>query len=165
MGKRGTWLTIVGVAVAVAIAIGVVSVVSAGDGTPSTRAEYKVVVVKNRDRVDFVLGRLSSAQSLEELLVRMDEAAKTIDAAAGDLDKVTPPTGLEDEHGRLVGKLEALSADVQGTASQAREPGFEDILLGADGLSFDSWDEINAILKELREQGVKVQPLSRHAAT
>jgi len=165
MGRRGTWLTIAGVAVAVAVTIGVVGFVSAGDGTPSTRAEYKVVVVKNRDRVDFVLGRLSSAKSLEELLVRMDEAAKTIDAAAGDLDKVTPPKGLEDEHGRLVGKLEALSADIQGTADQAREPGFQDLLLTADGLSFDSWDEINAVLKDLREQGVEVPPLSRHATT
>jgi hypothetical protein len=95
----------------------------------------------------------------------MDEAAKTIDAAAGDLDGVTPPKSLEDEHGRLVGKLQALSADVQGTADQAREPGFEDLLLAADGLNFDSWNEINAILEELREQGVEVQPLSRHAAT
>ena len=165
MGKRGTWLTITGVAIVAVVAVGVVGFVSAGDDNPSSSEEYRAVVVRNRDRVDFVLGRLSTAQSLEELLTRMDEAAKTIDAAAGDLDEVTPPEALEDEHGRLVRQLEALSADVQGTADQAREPGFQDILLGADGLSFDSWDEINVVFKELREQGVEVQPLSRHAAT
>jgi hypothetical protein len=165
MSKRGIWLAIVGVAVAAVVTIGVVGFVSARGESPSSGKEYGAVVVKNRDRVDFVLGRLSTAQSLEELLMRMDEAAKTIDAAAGDLDEVTPPDALEDEHGRLVRQLEALSADVQGTANQAREPGFENILLGADGLSFDSWDAINAILEDLREQGIDVQPLSRHTAT
>jgi FlaG/FlaF family flagellin (archaellin) len=164
MGKRGTWL-VIAVVVAVAVGVGVVSFALGGDGTPSSRADYAAVVVKNRDRVDFVLGRLSTAQSLEELLTRMDEAAKTIDAAAGDLDDVTPPETLEDEHGRLVSQLETLSVDIQGTANQAREPGFQDILLGADGLSFDSWDAINTILEELREQGIDVQPLSRHTAT
>ena len=44
-------------------------------------------MVNARDRADFALGRLSQAQSLDELLSRMDEAAATIDDAAGDLDK------------------------------------------------------------------------------
>lgn len=165
MDKRGTWLAVGGVAIAALVAVGVVNFASTSDGSPSSSEEYEAEVVRNRDRVDFVLGRLSTAQSLEELLTRMDEAADTIDAAAGDLDDGTPPEALEDEHGRLVLQLETLSDDIQGTANQAREPGFESILLGAAGLSFDSWDEINAILKELRAQGVEVQPLSRHAAT
>jgi ABC-type transporter Mla subunit MlaD len=165
MGKRGTWLVIAAVAAAVAIGVGVVGFALGGSDQPSSSAEYEAVVVQTRDRVDFVLGRLSTAQSLEELLTRMDEAAKTIDAAAGDLDEVTPPKALEDEHGRLVSQLEALSADVQGTANQAREPGFENILLGAKGLNFPSWDAINAILRDLQKQGIDVEPLSRHATT
>lgn len=165
MGKSRTWLVIAAVAAAAAVAVGVgvVGFALGGSDQPSSSAEYEAVVVQTRDRVDFVLGRLSTAQSLEELLTRMDEAATTIAAAAGDLDEVTPPEALEDEHGRLVSQLEALSADVQGTANQAREPGFEDILLGAKGLNFPSWDAINAILGELQEQGIGVQPLSRHA--
>ena len=165
MGKRGTWLVIAAVAAAVAIGVGVVGFALGGSDQPSSSAEYEAVVVQTRDRVDFVLGRLSTAQSLEELLTRMDEAAKTIDASAGDLDEVTPPEALEDEHGRLVHQLEALSADVQGTVNQAREPGFENILLGAKGLNFPSWDAINAILRELQKLGIDVEPLSRHATT
>ena len=164
MGKRGTWLVIAAVAVT-AVVVGVVGFALGGSDQPSSSAEYEAVVVQTRDRVDFVLGRLSTAQSLEELLTRMDEAAKTIHAAAGDLDEVTPPKALEDEHGRLVSQLETLSVDIQGTANQAREPGFETLLLGAAGLNFPSWDAINAILGELQKQGIDVQKLSRHATT
>jgi methyl-accepting chemotaxis protein len=164
MGKRRTWLVIAAVAVA-AVVVGVVGFALGGNDQPSSSAEYEAVVVQARDRVDFVLGRLSTAQSLEELLTRMDEAAKTIDAAAGDLDEVTPPDALEDEHGRLVSQLETLSVDIQGTVNQAREPGFETLLLGAKGLNFPSWDAINSILGDLQKQGIDVQPLSRHATT
>ena len=80
----------------------------------------------------------------------MDEAADTIDDTAGDLDDHGAPDELADQHERLVDQLEQLAADIQGTADQARVPGFEDIITGAAGLNFESWDEINAILAELR---------------
>ena len=89
----------------------------------------------------------------------MDEAADTIDDIAGDLDDHGAPDDLTDQHERLVDQLEQLAADIQGTADQARVPGFEDILQGAAGLNFESWDEINAILAELRRQGIEVEPL------
>ena len=84
---------------------------------------------------------------------RMDEAADTIDDTAGDLDDAGAPSDLADPHERLVEQLGQLAADIQGTADQARIPGYEDILQGAAGLNFESWDEINAILAELRETG------------
>ena len=135
-----------------------------GDGQ-SSAAEYQVAAVQARDRVDFALGRLSKAQSLDELLERMDEAAAAIDDAAEELDGQTPPEALADEHERLVEQLGALSDDVQGTADQARVPGFESILLGADGLNFESWDAINAEFVAMKEQGVVVPLLSRHTTS
>jgi hypothetical protein len=42
-------------------------------------------IVATRDRVDFALERVTRAQSREDLLTRMDEAAVAIDAAADDL--------------------------------------------------------------------------------
>ena len=72
-----------------------------------------------------------------------------------------PRDDLADQHERLVDQLGQLAADIQGTADQARVPGFEDILPGSQGLNFESWDEINAILAELRRQGIEVEPLAR----
>jgi ABC-type transporter Mla subunit MlaD len=157
-----TWLIVAAVAVAAVVAVGIVGLALGGDGEATSKADYASAIGNTRDRVDFSLGRLSKAQSLEELLTRMDEAAETIDDTAADLDDLTPPAALADAHERLVGKLENLAGDVQGTADQARQPGFEEILVGAAGLDFPAWDAINSIFVELRRQGIEVQPLARH---
>ena len=145
------------------VAIVAVGLVLGDDDSSTSQEDYQTAVVNTRDRVDFALGRLPKAQTLEELLDRMDEAAETIDDAAGDLDNLAAPTELTSPHERLVDQLGQLAADVQGTADQARVPGFEDILNGAAGLNFDSWDKINAILMELRRQGIEVEPLARQS--
>ena len=163
MRTRRTWLVLVAVAVATAAVIGVGTVALGGDdgGGSASKEDYELSVVNTRDRADFALGRLSKAQSLEELLDRMDEAAETIDDAADDLDGAGVPDTFDREHERLVDLLGQLAADVQGTADQARVPGFEDILIGARGLDFESWDKINAIFADLRRQGIEVEPLAR----
>lgn len=160
-----TWLVIAALAVAAVASVAIVGLaLGGGGGEPTSKADYQSAIVNTRDRIDFSLGRLSRAQSLEELLTRMDEAAETIDDAAGDLDDLTPPDALDDRHDRLVRQLENLAGEVQGTADQARTPGFEDILTGAAGLDFPAWAAINAIFAELRKQGIDVQPLERKTA-
>ncbi len=163
--RRGRTWVIVGAAVVAAIlAIAVVGCGLGEDDSTTSQVEYQTAVINSRDRVEFALGRLSKAQSLDEFLERMDEAAETIDDTAGDLDDVGAPSDLASPHERLVEQLGQLATDIQGTADQARVPGFEDILQGADGLNFESWDEINAILAELRRQGIEVDPLARQRA-
>jgi ABC-type transporter Mla subunit MlaD len=157
-----TWLIVAAFAVAAVVAVGIVGLALGGGGEATSKADYASAMVNTRDRVDFSLGRLSKAQSFEELLTRMDAAAETIDDTAADLDDLTPPDAFEDSHERLVRQLENLAANVQGTADQARQPGFEQILLGAAGLDFPAWDAINSIFVELRRQGIEVQPLARH---
>jgi hypothetical protein len=165
MRTRGAWLVLVAVAVAAAVAIGVAAFTLGGGDDAASSEDYELTVVNTRDRTDFALSRLSRAQSLEELLERMDEAAAAVDSAAGDLEGAGVPDTFEDETERLVEQLRMLATDVQGTADQARVPGFEDILSGAAGLNFESWDRINAILTELRRQGIEVQPLARHTTS
>ena len=161
--RRGRTTVVLGaVAVAAIVAIAAGCGLGGDDGATS-QADYQTAVVNSRDRVEFALGRLPKAQTLDEFLERMDEAAETIDDTAGDLSDVGAPGDLEDPHERLVDQLGQLAADIQGTADQARVPGFEDILQGAQGLNFESWDEINAILAELRSQGIEVDPLSRQS--
>jgi hypothetical protein len=158
-------IVVVAVVAAVAIAVAVVGLALGGSEGTASVEEYEIAVVNARDRADFALGRLSRAQSLEELLERMDETAAAVDSAAGDLDDENAPDRFEDETEALVRQLHALADDVQGTADQARVPGFEDLLLGAAGLDFESWDKINATFAKLREQGIAVQPLTRHTTS
>ena len=162
MKSRWSWAVIAGVTVAALVAAVVLGRAIAGGSEPSSRADYQVAVVTARDRVDFALGRLSRAKSLEELTTRMDEAAAVIDKTAGELDNTTAPADLESQNGRLVADLESLATDVQGIADQLRVPGFEDILRGSEGLNFPSWDKVNNVLVELRRLGIDVEPLSRH---
>jgi hypothetical protein len=165
MWTARTWLFAAAAVVATVAAVAVVGLaLGGGDETKTTKADYQAAIVNTRDRIDFSLGRLSKAQSLEELLSRMDEAAATIDDAGDDLDDLGPPAALEDQHERLVDEIETLAADIQGTADQARTPGFEDILNGAAGLDFPAWNAINSIFAELRREKIDVPPLTRKTA-
>lgn len=162
MRSGWSWAVVAGVGVAALVAAVFLGRAIAGSNEPSTRADYQEAVVTARDRVDFALGRLSKAQSLDELITRLDEAAAVIDKSAKELDDTTPPANLESQHTRLVADLGTLVTDVQGTADQLRVPGYEDILTGAEGINFPSWDKINAVLRELQRLGIHVELLSRH---
>jgi hypothetical protein len=132
-----------------------------GGGEPSPE-EYAQAVVLNRNRVDFVLGRITRARSQDELLTRMDEAALLIDKAAGELDDKGAPADFQPEADNLVKSLRQLSVDIQATADQARVPGFENLFTGTKGLSFDSWDDVNKALAGLAGKGVRVTILQNH---
>jgi hypothetical protein len=132
-----------------------------GDSAPSV-ADYSAAVVQARDRVDFALERVTTADSAEELLNRMDEAAVVIDGAASELDDVGAAEGFDGETSKLVGALYQLSTDLEAFAHDARQPGGEVLLLGGPGLNFDSWDDANEALASLREQGIEVEPIGRH---
>jgi hypothetical protein len=147
----------------VSLFLAVIVVVSGcgGDGTPSVQ-ELERSIMSTRDRVDLVLARITRAQSKNELLERMDEAAAAIEAAAGDLERGGASTGYESDVDKLVDSLRQLAFDVEATAGQIRQPGFGDLLTGARGLSFESWDSVNLTLAGLRRKGIDVAPLERH---
>jgi len=131
-----------------------------GSGGPSVQ-EFSDAVVLNRDRTDFALSRITRAQSQEELLTRMDEAATVIGKAAGELDKTGAPSDYQPEADNLVKSLRQLSVDIQATADQARIPGFETLLTNT-GVSFNSWDDVNKALAGLAGKGIDVSILQRH---
>jgi hypothetical protein len=149
-----------------ALGLGVLAAVAllagcGGGGTP-TMEELGRSVVSARDRADFALERITQAQSRDELLERMDEAAGAIDDAASDLEGVGAPERLETETSALVESLQQLAFDVQATADQIRQPGFDDLLTGTEGLSFESWNAVNRALAVLDAQEIEVAPLARH---
>jgi hypothetical protein len=147
--------------VALVGAAGLALVGCGGDSAP-TRADFTTNVVTTRNQVDYVLARVTKAQSQGELLQRMDEAAALIDDAATELDDGGAPDGLDDEATKLVGALHQLSVDLSAFAHDARQPGGEALLLGGPGLNFDSWDQANAALASLAKQGVEVEQIGRH---
>jgi len=133
-----------------------------GENGESSVQEFERSIVATRDRVDFALARITRAQSRDELLVRMDEAADAIDDAAGDLEGVDTPRDYESEAGKLVDSLSQLAFDVQATADQIRQPGFGELLTGTRGFSFESWDKVNLALAGLMGKGIEVTLLERH---
>ena len=122
MKSRWSWAVIAGVTFAALIAAVVLGRALAGGNEPSSRDDYQLAVVTARDRVDFALGRLSKAKSLEELATRMDEAAAVIDKTAGELDDTTAPADLESQNGRLVVQLESLDIRRPGDRRSAACP-------------------------------------------
>lgn len=133
----------------------------AGGGDEASLADFEQAVVTTRDRVDFSLARITEATSRDEFLNRMDEAAVTIDDAAGDLADVATPEKFAPAAGQLVDSLRQLAVDLDAVAHDARQPGGEGLITGA-GLSFDSWDQANAALSTLIDDGIDVEPIGRH---
>ena len=145
------------------LALGLVASACGGSGEPSVE-EFSDAVELNRNRTDFVLGRITRAQSLEELFTRMDEAALTISKAADELEETGAPSDYQPEADDLVKWLRQLSVDVQATADQARVPGFEGLITQTNAISFDSWDQVNKALAGLAGKGIDVTILQRHGA-
>jgi hypothetical protein len=143
------------------LVLSVVATACGSFGDPSTE-EYSEEVVLNRNRVDFVLGRITRADSVEDLLARMDEAAIVIGKSSEELDKLGAPDDFQPEADDLVESLNQLSVDVQATADQARIPGFEGLLTETQAISFNSWDAVNKALAGLAGKGIPVSVLQRH---
>ena len=76
------------------LALGIAVSGCGGDGEPSAE-EFGKAVVLNRNRVDFVLGRITRAGSIEELLTRMDEASVVISKAAEELVDTGAPSDYQ----------------------------------------------------------------------
>jgi hypothetical protein len=143
------------------LAVVVLTTGCGGFGAPSSE-EYSDAVVLNRNRVDFVLGRITRADSIEELLTRMDEASIVIAKSSEELDKLGAPDDFQPEADDLVESLAQLSVDVQATADQARVPGFEGLITQTNAISFNSWDDVNKALAGLAGKGIPVSILQRH---
>lgn len=137
------------------------AVAGCAGGGPS-RSEFQADVRETRNRVDSALAHITQAQSREDLLNRMDEAALSIDEAAEDLDDAGAAEGFDDEAGELIAALHQLAIDLSGTAEQIRQPEFADVLNTTRGLSFESWTKANRVIRDLRRQGIDVRPLARH---
>ena len=146
------------------VAVAAIAASGCGGGGSSTQSlnDYTQSVVTARDRADFALARITKAKSKEEFINRMDEASAAIDEAASDLDGAGPAEGFEEETDKLVSALQQLSVDLDALAHDLRQPEGEGLLIGAQGLNFESWDKANLALASLIGQGIEVELIGRH---
>ena len=142
---------------AVAAVLAAVALAGCGGGGPS-RSEFEESIQDTRNRVAVAVQRVTESRSKEQMLDRLDEASDTIDAAAADLEEAGAAEGFEDESDRLVKSLDQLAADLEGIAAEFRQPAFADVLLHTRALRFESWTRANRILRDLRRQGIDVEP-------
>jgi hypothetical protein len=141
------------------LALGVALLAGCGGGS---KEDFQQDMVAARNRTDAALTQVVRAKSLDDLLKRMRIAAIEIRAASTDVQEANPPDGLADEADGLQEALHQLSDDIVGTVdtfSQNREA----ISLAA-GLSFESWNTVQARLADLRKAGIDVPPLERRQA-
>jgi hypothetical protein len=132
-----------------------------GEEGPPSIDEFEETIVLARDRVDFAIARIPRAKSLEEYANRLEEASVVADDAADDIEELGPAENFEEETTRLVDAFRQLSVDYGSTAEQIRQT--PDLLTGALGLSFDSWDKANLALAGMAGKGLdRVVVLQRH---
>jgi hypothetical protein len=149
----------------VAAAVAAVIVMNAGGGgtTTATKAEYQATIVNVRDRVDFAYADITKADSVENLIERLDAAGATVGAIGGDVSDAAVAEGFEDLNEDLADTLERFGGSMQATADQFRDPtsaGFG--LENLNSLGFEEWDEVNEILTSMQEKGLEVELLERH---
>ena len=134
-----------------------------GGGDGNSTEDFQSSVVETRDTVDGALAHITdNPAGKDELLQRMEQASTTIDAAAESLDRKEAPEEMTDEQQKLVTAYRQLAVDLTSTADQLRQPDFGGVLSGTQGLSFESWEHANAVLAQLKKQGIEVEPLGRH---
>ncbi|MCS7006423.1 MAG: hypothetical protein NZL88_02580 [Gaiellaceae bacterium] len=156
---------LVGLAAAVVVAAlgGGLLAVTAGGSDVATEAETQQAVSTARNRVDFAFQHMARSEDLDELLVRMTEASEMVGDAASELGELRAPDRYAPEVSKLTKALAQLSVDLDATASDLKRPELlQSLLTGARGISFESWEQANAAIRELNRLGLAVEELERY---
>jgi hypothetical protein len=145
-----------------ALVLALAALVAGCGGTPTlSKPDYQASVVKARDRTDYALAQITQVKTKQAFLNQMETSADLIDNAADDFAGAGSAKGFEDTTNKLTEQFRQLAADLRGTSRQIDVPDYAD-LLNSEGISFQSWVNINNIFASLGKQGIVVAPLKRH---
>ena len=145
-----------------ALVLALAALVAGCGGTPTlSKPDYQASVVKARDRTDYALAQITQVKTKQAFLNQMETSADLIDNAADDFAGAGSAKGFEDTTSKLTEQFRQLAADLRGTSRQIDVPDYAD-LLNSEGISFQSWVNINNIFASLGKQGIVVAPLKRH---
>lgn len=135
---------------------------AAGCGGGPSQEEFSSQVRDTRDRTDTALENITTAEDWDQLLLRIRAASDQIRSAADDLDEVGAPDEHEEGAEELVTSLRGLADEVGNTAEALeQEPAFQEQPISA--LEFAFWQRTQEALTALRNEGIEVAPLDRHA--
>jgi hypothetical protein len=134
----------------------------AGCGGSASKEEFQTAVVDARDRVDAGMAQVVRAGDFEELLNRLEIAADESAKAAKDLGDADAPSSLRDHKRELQIAIRELAEEILGTVEAFDSLGPTAPI--TRGLSFNSWNDVQAELADLRDEGIAVPPLGRHTA-
>jgi hypothetical protein len=139
----------------------IMALAAAGCGGGASREDFTRDVQEARNRVDASLVQITRSRTVPQLLQRMRAAAKETQLAAEDLDEADTPDGLGDETDRLVDAFFSFATEVEGTANQIANTTLREGAEQLEGLSFQSWFQVQNALQALRDEGIDVQLLQR----
>ena len=123
--------------------------------------EFEQEVISARDTADSSFAYIKRPQSTEDLVRRLRTSRDRLRRVSGTLADADAPDELTDERERLVTALEAMSKEMDGFANSIELviQGQNDSAPPVETLVFDSWDQVQNVLTELRGEGVDVPPL------
>jgi hypothetical protein len=118
-------------------------------------------VISARDTADSSFAYIKRPESTEDLVRRLRTSRDRLERVSGSLAETEAPDELSDEQKRLVAALAAMSKEMDGFANSIELviEGQNQSQAPVETLVFDSWDQVQNVLTELRGEGVDVEPL------
>ena len=118
-------------------------------------------VVSARDTTDSSFAYIKRPESTQDLIRRLRTGGERIERASGSLAETDAPADLADEHTQLVAALNAMSEEMNAAANSIELVQNDDATAAfpVETLIFDTWDSVQDVLTELRDEGVDVEPL------
>jgi len=156
-------LVIAGVIVAAVLAAVIAMNALGGGDKTATKAEYQATIANARDRVDYGYAQITKADSVENLIKRLDTASVVIGAVAVDVAGAAVAPRFEDLNSDLADKLAQFSDALAASADQFQDPSSAGFGLDSiTSLGFTEWDDVNKILTSMQKKGLEVELLERH---
>jgi hypothetical protein len=123
--------------------------------------DFEQEVVSARDTADSSFAYIKRPESTEDLVQRLRTSRDRIKRVSGSLADTEAPDELTDERERLITALDAMSKEMDGFANSIELviQGQNDGGAPVETLVFDSWDQVQNVLTELRSEGLDVPPL------
>ena len=146
---------------ALAAGILVVAALAGGCSFGEGGEDFEQEVVSARDTADSSFAYIKRPESTEDLVRRLRTSRDRLNRVSGSLAGTDAPEELSDEQQRLVTALRAMSKEMDGFANsielviQGQNPSEAPV----ETLVFDSWDQVQNVLTDLRGAGVDVPPL------
>jgi sugar-specific transcriptional regulator TrmB len=134
----------------------VLALAGCGGGAGLTKAEYEQKLRSAGDEISRAAGQLSTARSKDEFKERVANVQNAIDAAAHELDAITPPADVAAPNDRLVHGLRGLARDF-GQVKEAADRGIDAATTKARQVSSGAASrEARQAIREIQRRGYDV---------